>query len=359
MEDETPIYKSLTFKFLSSTAVFILIIESFLLVMSIYGMNSRLLHIRSLVIHTIPPVSTKVKKMILPPSQIEDFLWTYARNITLMVGVILTVVLSGLYFVVRDWFLSPIETVLEFNQKSREGEVEMIPEDRIPDDEMGTLMKSRNNMLDAINSLYSEDALETLCEAVDAKDRYTEGHSRRVGMLGELLGRKLELKHDTCEDLHYSGTLHDIGKIGVPDQILNKEGSLTEEEFQEIEQHPVRGGQIIQFSNISDRVIHGIRYHHERYDGDGYPEELSGDDIPLFGRILAVADAIDAMLSKRTYRNALSLDVVIEELEKNSGKQFDPEVAEIGSNLVKECRDQENDFLEEHLPKTLQEARTM
>lgn len=348
--ERIPFYRRLTFKFLLSAAIFILLVEAILFVLSLQGMTGRLIEIRQMVLETIPPVSDKVQSMILPDKQVDKIVWNYARNIALMVTVIIIVVVTGLYFVVRYWFINPIQTAVESNRASREGSIEMIPEDVIPEDELGVLMHSRNQMLDAIQTLYSEDALETLCRAVDAKDQYTEGHSRRVGQLGFALGQEIGLDDEVCGSIEYSGTLHDIGKIGVPDRILNKEGSLTDEEFEKIKQHPIRGENMIQFSNISDDVVTGIRYHHEHYDGSGYPDGLDGDDIPLFGRVLAVADAMDAMLSDRSYRDALSYDVVDSELEDNAGSQFDPEVAEAGRELLAECRQKELDFLEEFLP---------
>lgn len=348
--DSIPLYRRLTFKFLLSTVLFILLVEGILFYFSLQGMTHRLVDIRGTVLETIPPVSQKVESMILPDRQIDQLVWNYGRNITLMVGSIVVVVVVGMYFVVRYWFISPIQTAIESNRASREGSIRMIPESAIPDDELGVLMRSRNQMLEAIQNLYSQDALETLCNAVDAKDQYTEGHSRRVGLLGAALGRRLNLDESTCDRIQYSGTLHDIGKIGVPDDILNKPGALTDEEFEQIQEHPARGENMIQFSNISEEVKGGIRHHHEEYDGSGYPDGLEGEDIPLFGRILAAADAMDAMLSNRSYRDALAVDVVREELKENEGKQFDPEAARAGVELLEESQSKNQDFLEEYLP---------
>jgi HD-GYP domain-containing protein (c-di-GMP phosphodiesterase class II) len=303
-----------------------------------------------MVLETVPPVSDKVRSMILPDHQIQNIVWRYAQNIALMVSVIVVVVVGGLYYVVRYWFINPIRTAVKSNRATREGSIEMIPPEAIPNDELGVLMDSRNRMLEAIQTLYSEDALETLCRAVDAKDEYTEGHSRRVGQLGSVLGEYTGLDDEVCERIHYSGTLHDIGKIGVPDRILNKPGSLTDEEYEVVKEHPRRGGDIIQFSNIDEDVVAGIRYHHEEYDGSGYPEGLEGEEIPLFGRILAVADAVDAMLSNRSYRDPLPDKVVREELEDGAGQQFDPEVAEAGLELLEPVDVEDQDFLEDVLP---------
>lgn len=348
--DSIPIYRRLTFKFLVGTVLFILLVEAFLFVLSLQGMTHRLIEIRQMVLETMPPVSNKVEAMVLPDQQVDQLVWEYGRNIALMVGLIVLVVVSGMYFLVRYWFITPIQTAVKSNRASQEGSIEMIPDSVIPEDELGILMRSRNQMLEAIQNLYNQDALETLCNAVDAKDQYTEGHSRRVGQIGAALGRRLDLDPQTCDRIHYAGTLHDIGKIGVPDEILNKPGSLTDEEFEQIMQHPVRGENMIQFSNISSNVKEGIRHHHEQYDGGGYPDGLAGTDIPLFGRVLAVADAMDAMLSNRSYRDALSDDVVRAELEDNAGSQFDPEMARAGVTLLEESMEQNQDFLEEYLP---------
>ncbi|MFB6344925.1 MAG: HD-GYP domain-containing protein [bacterium] len=348
--DNLPYYNRLSFKFLISAAFFILIVEGILFYLSLQGMNARLVSIRNTVLETIPPVTDKVESMILPRKQIESIVWQYGQNIALMVCVIVAVVVSGLYFVVKKWFLDPISTAIEYNESSFDEGIQMIPDKEIPNDELGLLMESRNKMLQAIENIYSEDALESLCNAVDAKDQYTEGHSRRVGQLGYVLGSRMGKDLETCRKIQYAGTLHDIGKIGVPDRILNKEGKLTDEEFEAIKEHPVRGEQIIQFSNISDQVVAGIRHHHESYDGSGYPDGLQGTDIPLYGRILAVADAVDAMLSDRSYRDALPYEVVLEELHENLNNQFDPEIGPIAIELIEESQQQERDFLDDYLP---------
>lgn len=336
MDSESlPFYNRLSFKFLASTACFIFLIEAILYALSINGMEMRLVSIRENILRSIPNASDKLRSLILPSDQVDQILETYSRNIILMVFVIVGVVVTGLYMVMRFWFLNPIRTILNHNEQSMEGEPEMISDSEIVNSELGLLMRSRNEMLESLNSMFNRDALETLCEAVDAKDEYTQGHSRRVGLLGEMLARELDLPNQTCENVHYSGTLHDIGKIGVSDEILTKPDQLTDDEFEEIKEHPVRGEKMIQFSNIGSTVLDGIRHHHERYDGDGYPGGLSGEDIPEFGRILAVADAVDAMLSNRHYRDALELDTVLEELAENKSKQFDPDVAEAGLIILK------------------------
>lgn len=334
-DNDLPFYRTITFKFLTSTAIFIVLIELALLILSVQGMENRLHTIRSMVLDSIPQESSIDTSEILPNEQIEKIVDIYTRNIIIMVFVIITVVLTGLYFVVNRLFISPLKLLLKKNEETRSGEaISLVKEEKMPRSEMGIIMKSRNEMLNTINTLYNEQALETLREAVDAKDEYTEGHSRRVGKIGMLLGRKMKLSDEKCEELEYAGLLHDVGKIGVDDSILTKDGKLTDEEFEEIKAHPVRGEKIIQFGSISDQVLEGVRHHHEEYDGSGYPDGLESNDIPLYGRILAVADAMDAMLSNRHYRNALEYNEVESELRDNKGTQFDPDIAEIALDII-------------------------
>ena len=130
------------------------------------------------------------------------------------------------------------------------------------------------------------------------------------------------------DSLHIAGLLHDLGKIGVPDSILNKSESLTHEERAAINRHPVVGGDILKRAPHLDQIIPGITSHHERYDGAGYPEGLTGDGIPFMARVLAVADAFDAMTTDRPYRKAMSVEVAVVELRAHAGRQFDPDVVE-------------------------------
>jgi len=170
--------------------------------------------------------------------------------------------------------------------------------------------------------------IQALADAVDAKDPYTHGHTRRVSAFAVAVGRRLGLSAKELEDLRMAAILHDVGKIGVPEAILNKPGRLTPEEFEQMKQHPVRGYQIVSRIPAMARLTPAILYHHERYDGKGYPEGLSGEEIPLAARILAVADAFDAMTSDRPYRPGMALDQAIEELKRNRGTQFDPRVVD-------------------------------
>lgn len=171
------------------------------------------------------------------------------------------------------------------------------------------------------------DTIGILRYTVEAKDPYTRGHSDRVSEFSVLIGKKLGLDETSLHTLKIGGLFHDIGKIGIPDSILLKESKLDDEEYSHIKSHPLIGAHILGDAIVFRDIIPIVKHHHERYDGRGYPSQLKGENIPLFARIAAVADTFDAMTSKRTYRNALPLDVVIAEIEKCSGSQFDPSIA--------------------------------
>lgn len=171
------------------------------------------------------------------------------------------------------------------------------------------------------------ESIETLRFTVEAKDNYTRGHSDRVSEYSVLIGKKLGLSKKDLETLKIGGLFHDIGKIGISDSILLKNGKLTNEEYSEIKRHPIIGKNILSNAAIFEDIIPIVLYHHERYDGKGYPYGLADKDIPFLARIVAVADAFDAMTSKRSYRNELNLDFVKNELKTKTGSQFDPIVA--------------------------------
>ena len=177
-------------------------------------------------------------------------------------------------------------------------------------------------------------AVKALAEAVDAKDNYTKGHSQRVADYAKDLARVLGYDEGFVELVGVTGTLHDVGKIGVPDEILKKASALTDEEFEEIKKHPALGEKIVsQIPTLAD-TLPGIRHHHERYDGKGYPDGLSGQYIPLLGRILAVADAYDAMTSSRSYRKAMSPREALGRMKEALGTQFDPRLGKAFIDLM-------------------------
>lgn len=170
--------------------------------------------------------------------------------------------------------------------------------------------------------------LHALVNSVDAKDPYTFGHSGRVAFFSRALAQSAGLTPIECERVYLSGLLHDIGKIGVPDAVLTKPGRLTREEFDLLKKHPEIGQRILSRVRQIQDLVPGVLYHHERIDGRGYPHGLSGKSIPLFGRIICIADSFDAMTSNRTYRAALPIPMAISEVRRCSGSQFDPFLAE-------------------------------
>ncbi|MCI6653682.1 MAG: response regulator [Clostridium sp.] len=182
----------------------------------------------------------------------------------------------------------------------------------------------------------SIQVMQSLAGAIDAKDRYTKGHSQRVAMYSREIAGRYGYDEEKQEDVYFAGMLHDIGKIGIPNEIINKTGKLTDEEYEILKTHPSIGGDIL--SNISEipNIAIGARWHHERYDGKGYPDGLRGKDIPELARIIGVADAYDAMTSKRSYRDVLSQEIVRLEIEKGKGTQFDPVFAEIMLEMIDE-----------------------
>ena len=175
-----------------------------------------------------------------------------------------------------------------------------------------------------------------LASAIDAKDKYTNGHSTRVAEYSRELARRMGKSTQEINEIYYIGLLHDIGKIGIPDKIINKPGRLTEKEYDMVKAHPVIGAEILE--NISELpgISIGAHWHHERYDGKGYPDGLAGEDIPEIARIIGVADAYDTMTSKRSYRDILPQAMARSEIEKGIGTQFDPVVAGFMLEMIDE-----------------------
>lgn len=180
------------------------------------------------------------------------------------------------------------------------------------------------------------ESIETFTGFIDAKDPYTNGHSKRVAMYTKLIANEMGYDGEELDRIYYTALLHDCGKIGVPDSILGKPGKLTDEEYAIMKSHTVHGGEILSSFKSIKNVGEGALYHHERYDGNGYPEGKAGEDIPLIARIICVADSFDAMNSNRVYRNKLTKEHIINEIETNRGRQFDPEIADIMLRLIRE-----------------------
>lgn len=196
------------------------------------------------------------------------------------------------------------------------------------------LEKSKDKLADAYMG-----TVEALRIAVDAKDTYTKGHSDRVAFYSKLLAKEIGISDEEQERIYIGGLFHDIGKIGVPDAILQKQDRLTFEEYSEIKNHPLIGAQIINAATIFEDIIPIVKYHHERFDGKGYPGKLVGEEIPLYARIVTIADAFDAMTSDRQYRKGLLIDVAKDELIKNAGTQFDENLSKKFVKIIERDRD--------------------
>ncbi len=179
----------------------------------------------------------------------------------------------------------------------------------------------------------------SLVNAVDQKDEYTSGHSLRVGYFATLLGRRLNLGASDLQMLQWSALLHDVGKIGIRDEVLKKKGKLTEEEFNHIKEHPVRSHTLLKQAPQLTRALDGARYHHEHYDGGGYPEGLAGEEIPLQARIIQIADVFDALTSSRSYRSAFNWHKALSILKNEAGKTVDPRLQAVFDGLIRERLD--------------------
>jgi len=180
------------------------------------------------------------------------------------------------------------------------------------------------------------ESIETFTGFIDAKDPYTNGHSKRVATYTKMIAKELGYEGEELDRIYYIALLHDCGKIGVPDSILGKPGKLTDEEFEIIKSHTTRGWDILSSFKSLKNVGEGALYHHERYDGKGYPKGKAGEEIPLIARIICVADSFDAMNTNRVYRKRLTREQIISELERNKGLQFDPKLADIMLGLIRD-----------------------
>ena len=175
--------------------------------------------------------------------------------------------------------------------------------------------------------------------AIDTKDQYTKGHSSRVAKYSKMIAKRLGYSEAKQDEIYMMGILHDVGKIGIPITVLNKKGALTDGEYEQIKGHSVMGASILENIENNPRFALGAKHHHERYDGTGYPDALKGEDIPEEARIIAVADAYDAMSSDRSYRDHLPQEKIREELINGKGTQFDPMFADIMVEIIDEDKE--------------------
>lgn len=217
-------------------------------------------------------------------------------------------------------------------------------------EQMKTIQKINEELRDKNDELEKAylDTIGILRQTVEAKDPYTRGHSDRVSEFAVLIGTKMGLDEKTIHILKIGGLFHDIGKIGIPDSILLKESKLSDDEYSQIKNHPTIGAHILGNATVFQDIIPIVKYHHERYDGRGYPSQLAGTDIPLIARITAVADAFDAMTSKRTYRDSLPMEKVISEFQRCRGTQFDPELTDVFLDILENHFDKIKEIQEKY-----------
>ena len=237
----------------------------------------------------------------------------------------------------------PLETIKRLDiqgyceKMDKQDQLQLLVESGIKAVEQMNVIKKINQELKETNEKLEKaylETIETLRFTVEAKDTYTRGHSDRVSEYSVLIGKYLNLSESDLHTLKVGGLFHDIGKIGIPDSILLKTTKLTDDEYSEIKNHPTIGAHILSNATIFEDAIPIVKHHHERYDGRGYPAKLAGENIPYLARIAAIADSFDAMTSKRTYRDSLSIDIVKSEIEKNKGTQFDPEIADVFLDIL-------------------------
>ncbi len=197
------------------------------------------------------------------------------------------------------------------------------------------LLRHENNKAKHLKAIIDQTML-TFAKVIDAKDPYTRGHSEAVAEYSREIARRYGMPRRQLDNIYYSGLLHDIGKIAVPDSILNKPEKLTEDEYEAVKVHTFVGADILSSLTTVDNIAAGARDHHERYDGSGYPRGISGNDISLEGRIIGVADAYDAMASERVYRETINREKIREEFERECGRQFDPKIVKILLEMIDE-----------------------
>ena len=208
------------------------------------------------------------------------------------------------------------------------------------------LISSKSLILKDLKELFYK-TIKSIASALDAKDPYTHGHSMRVTLYSIILAQELNLSSHDKDLVETAGLLHDIGKIAIPTSILCKPGKLTDDEFSVMKSHPVNSERLILSIKKLNEVCPGVKHHHERWDGNGYPDHLKGEEIPYTARIIALADTYDAMTSTRSYRTALTHEVAIDEIKRCSGAQFDPELAkkfvEI-QDIIKAAKDNPEEY---------------
>ncbi|MDD2654720.1 MAG: HD domain-containing protein, partial [Candidatus Omnitrophica bacterium] len=257
--------------------------------------------------------------------------------LVLLLGVFISIFLGML---ISKSITNPINELVEGTYHISEGDLRYRVRVRTSD-EIGELARSFNqmseNLFDVRKKLldYFYRIAQSLVRILEAKDQYTRGHSERVADFAEKIAIKMGFPKDKIDLLKEAALLHDIGKIGIKESILNKEGKLTPEEWDTIQKHPIIGEDIIKPVSISEEMLAIVRGHHERYDGGGYPDKINGENINIFTAIVSVADAYDAMTSPRAYRPALTREDSLKQLNINRGSQFHPEVVDTLIEILK------------------------
>jgi response regulator RpfG family c-di-GMP phosphodiesterase len=242
-------------------------------------------------------------------------------------------VVKALHFGAYDFILKPFDldlVVFSVKKALDKKRLEEVVADY--DQHMEELVEDRTADLRRAYGMLKKshlDSVKMLVEAIDAKDAYTRGHSDRVRKWSVALAEKLGFSEKRLESLEFGALLHDIGMIGIKDEVLQKHGPLNSMEYEHIQEHPLIGVKIVEGGSSFKDEIPMIRHHHERFDGSGYPDGLVGENIPLEARIISIADAFDAMSSLRPYRREMSQEDALVEMEKGKGKQFDPHILEI------------------------------
>jgi putative nucleotidyltransferase with HDIG domain len=257
---------------------------------------------------------------------------------TLMVSTVAGLVALALGFVLSRRMIQPLQELASISSKIAEGKFNVRSE-VVGEDEIAQLGNNFNHMAGNIESLVRKlkhalrqnqelflETIRTLAAAIDAKDPYTKGHSERVSAYSMAIARHLGLDFDDVFHVRIAAILHDVGKLGIKDGILNKPGGLTDEEYEIMRRHPDIGAQIMTPISKLKTIIPGIRNHHETWDGNGYPDKLEGEEIPMVARIIGVADTFDAMTTNRPYQKAMTLEYVTEKMKAMSGTRFDPQV---------------------------------
>ena len=237
------------------------------------------------------------------------------------------VVMAGGTDIIRKPFIpiivvKKVEQVLEMEYLHRKLKQEVHRQTKLAEDRL------------AASERLFEETVMALAKTIDAKDAYTRGHSQRVARYARHIAHRLGWLEEEQRKIYFMGLLHDIGKIGVPEAIINKTTRLTDYEYGQIKQHTVIGSEILELVAEFPELAVGARSHHERYDGKGYPDGFAGSQIPVYARVIAVADAYDAMTSRRSYRDVLPQDVVRSEIAKGRGTQFDPQFADVMLQII-------------------------